>query len=580
MKSIRQPIVTFAGHVDHGKTSIQDYIRGTSIAEKEAGAITQKISSTLLPAKTIKEKCSDLLKKFNLKLEVPGFLFIDTPGHAAFTNLRKRGGALADLAVLVIDINEGIKPQTRESIEILRNSKIPFVIVLNKIDNIRGWQSKSKKFMENYEKQADFAKKQFDEKFYNLMGIFSEIKFEIDFFFKIKDFTKKIAVVPCSAKTGEGISELIAMLVGLSQKFLKNKLKLSKKARGTILEVKKEKILSIEAVLYDGEIKKGDVIVIASLEEPITTKIRALFNAKPLGKGYKPAEKVKAASTLLLHLPSGEVYPGMPFIVCKTKEEIEQAKKELQKEIQEEIKTNKEGIVIKADSLGSLEALLFILHRNNVKIERAGIGNITKQDVVAALSISQKNPVNGVVLGFNVKPELDINEIKEKNKIKILTNEVIYKLTEDLQEFQKEKQKEIEREKLSELTLPFKIKLLKNCMFRQSKPAICGITVLAGTLKPKKQVMNEKGQIIDKIKTVQSENKSVEKAEKGKDVAISLPKITLGRQLKEEEVLYSNITEPEFRELKKNKVLLTSDEIKILQEIAEIKRKEKTTWGI
>src|SRR3989304_2096794 len=149
---IRQPIVTVCGHVDHGKTSILDALRGSSVQSGEAGGITQKISFTLFPSEQLKKACP-LIEKQGINLDFPGFLFIDTPGHAAFTNLRKRGGSLADLAVLVIDINEGIKPQTSEVIQILKANKVPFVIALNKIDSISGWQ-KHDNLKESIESQA------------------------------------------------------------------------------------------------------------------------------------------------------------------------------------------------------------------------------------------------------------------------------------------------------------------------------------------------------------------------------------------------------------------------------------------
>ena len=138
-RKIRQPIVTVVGHVDHGKTSILDSLRDSCVQEDEAGGITQKISFTSYPMDQLKTACP-LIDKNGIQLNIPGFLLIDTPGHAAFTNLRKRGGSLADLAVLVIDINDGIKPQTAEVIQILKHNKTPFIIALNKIDNISGWK--------------------------------------------------------------------------------------------------------------------------------------------------------------------------------------------------------------------------------------------------------------------------------------------------------------------------------------------------------------------------------------------------------------------------------------------------------
>jgi len=583
MKKIRQPIVTIAGHVDHGKTSILDYFRGSTVAAKEAGLITQKISFTCFPAENIKIRCANLLKKLNIDLVIPGFLFIDTPGHAAFTNLRKRGGSLADLAILVIDINEGIKPQTSEVIQILKANKVPFIVALNKIDNVSSWKKPKEKIpvKESLEKQSELVKSEFERKLYDIIGTLSLLKFEADLFWNIKDFTKQLALIPCSAKTGEGMEELIAMLAGLAQKFLQGKLELSDECKGTILEVRKDsKMTYIEAIIYDGKLKLNDNLIVASLENPIETKVRALFKALPLCKGFESAKEVEAASGLQLQLTNHDVLLGMPFVVCNNERKKEEIKKQLQKEISEKIRLDKEGIVIKADSLGSLEALMYLLRQKNIEIIKASIGNITKQDIMSAYTNQKFNQLNSVILGFNVSLNEDEEKESSKLNVKIITGEVVYKIIENFEEWQKEKQRKIEREKLSELTLPFKIKLMKNCIFRQSKPAICGFQVLAGSLQSGKKLMNIKGEEIGRIKAVQSENKSVEKAEKGSEVAVSIPNVTIGRQIKEEEILYSNLTEEEFRKLKKNKNLLTQDEIKILQEIAKIKRKERLTWGV
>ena len=217
---IRQPIVTVAGHVDHGKTSILDKIRGTSIQEKEAGGITQKISFTTLPRDEIEKKAGKILEKFKIPLEIPGILFIDTPGHAAFTNLRKRGGSLADIAILVIDINEGIRPQTAEVLQVLKANKTPFIIALNKLDNISGWKtSESKLFIDSIEHQAINVKQNYEEKFYTLIGALNSFGINAEIYSKISDFTKNVAIVPCSARSGEGISEILAMITALSQRF-------------------------------------------------------------------------------------------------------------------------------------------------------------------------------------------------------------------------------------------------------------------------------------------------------------------------------------------------------------------------
>src|SRR3989338_1344706 len=240
---MRQPIVTFVGHIDHGKTSLQDCIRQSSIAKTEAGMITQHIGSTAIPLETIKKFCGNLLEALKLKLTIPGLLFIDTPGHAAFTNLRKRGGNLEDIAVLVIDVMKGVMPQTLECIEILKQYKTPFVIALNKIDSLPGWQAKKEiALLQNIASQGTTAQKEIEARLYELVGKLSELGFNSERFDRVEDYTKQIAIVPTSALTGEGIPELLMVLTGLCLKFLEQSLNINIKgnAKGTILEIKEE----------------------------------------------------------------------------------------------------------------------------------------------------------------------------------------------------------------------------------------------------------------------------------------------------------------------------------------------------
>ena len=581
MKNLKCPIITVAGHVDHGKTTILDSIRGTSVAAKEAGLITQKISFTSVPSSILKERCTKVLDKFKIKLEIPGFLFIDTPGHAAFTNLRKIGGSLADIAILVIDINEGLMEQTKETIEILKSSKVPFIVALNKIDAINGWRQVSQDLQEDIDKQPDYVKKEFDKKLYRIVASLTGYGFDSDLFFRISKFEKQLALVPCSAKTKEGLPELLAMLAGLSQRFLMNKLELGKETKGTILEIKKEKITYCEAIIYDGTLKKTDTLIIATLDDAIETKIRALFKAQALGKGYETADEVSAAAGIRLQFPSDtmdRLVPGMPFVVVnsKDKNEIERAKQKIQKEISSSIETGREGIIAKADSLGSLEALLLLLRKAKFKVARTSIGSITPSDLSIAKSFKD---INQVIVGFNIESEVSDEQAKSQG-IKIITNDVLYHIIEELNSWSKSKALEIERKKLRGLTWPVKIKLLRNCCFRQSKPAIFGVRIESGILRPRVMLMNSDGEDIDKVKGIQSEGKNVEQAQQGQEIAISLPNITYGRQIQEDDFLYSSLNAEEFLKLKENKKYLNGDELALLQEIAEIKRKGKATWGI
>jgi len=573
---IRQPIITVAGHVNHGKTSLLDRIRGSSVAAKEAGLITQKISFTLFPLEKL-EKCG-LFDKFGSQLKIPGFLFIDTPGHAAFTNLRKRGGSLADLAILVIDINEGIMPQTAEVLQILRLNKTPFIVALNKVDSLSGWRKVSDELRENIEGQASHVRQQFDEKLMMIQASLNSHGFNADIFYNVTDFTKKICLVPCSAKTGEGISELMMMLCGLSQKFLAERLQLDKRAKGVVFEVKREKSLQyIEAILYDGELKIGDEIAIATFGKPILTKVRVLEQVLPLSDKFKPVSSATAAIGIRMQVADmKEVLPGMPFQIYRG--DIEEVEKEFKKELGNAVQTDKEGIVIKADSLGSLEALVVLLRQKNVQILKAGIGPINKKDISEAKANKENNPVYSIILGFNVQVDEEAKELV--SEVKIITDEVVYKLIENLEKWMDEEKKRIDREKLGELASIFKLEILHGNIFRNSNPAIFGVRVVGGKVKPGTLLITQNNEKMSRVKGMQAEKQSLQEATNGMELAISLPGVTFDRQLKDVKYLFSDLSESQFKKFKKNKGLLNSEDIKILQEIASIKRKEKVTWGV
>jgi len=583
--TIRQPIVTVCGHVDHGKTSILDSLRNTSVQETEKGGITQKISFTSYPAEQLKKTCP-LIESSGIKLDIPGFLLIDTPGHAAFTNLRKRGGSLADLAVLVIDINEGIKPQTAEVIQILKHNKTPFLIALNKIDNISGWRTNLKmELKENIESQAMNIQNTFNERYMTLIGSLNSYGFDSDLYFNITDFTKKIALVPCSARTQQGISELIMMLCGLSQKYLASKLKLGEDAKGVILEIKKERSGNYaEAILYDGQLKKSDQIALSNIDgKPLIAKLRVLEEIEPLSAKFKPKEIVSASTGLRMQLISGEkeeIISGMPFEIYKNN--LQELKEKFKKQLSESVNSllEKHGIIVKADSLGSLEALLFLLKQNNIPVLKAGIGSIKKTDIVSAKANLEINELNAVILGFNVVIDEEASLLFKEEKIKVLTNEVIYKLIEDAVEFRKQKAKEIEKGRLMELASLFKIKILHQYVFRNLNPAIFGISVEAGKIKKNLSLIDDKGEKIGRIKNIQHEKTSIDEAGEGMEVAVSVPGVNFERVLAKRNFLYSDMSEQHFRNFKKNKDLLSSSELKALQEIAEIKRKTKADWGM
>jgi len=566
---LRQPIVTIAGHVDHGKTSLLDAFRGSSFQEDEAGGITQKISFTKYPFEQICKACP-LIEKNKIQLDIPGFLFIDTPGHAAFTSLRKRGGALADLAVVVVSVKEGIKPQTAEVLQILKANKTPFVIALNKIDSISGWK-KGERIRESLDNQVMHSRLEFDEAFLTFQGSLKDQGFDSDLFFNVEDFTKKVAIVPCSARSGEGIAELLLVLCGLCQKFLKERLKISPQAKGVILEVKKEKTMEyVEAILYDGFLDESDEIVIASFGEPIVAKVRSIQEILPLSRKYKSSKSVVAATGVRVQLSNREnILPGMPF--QEVKDDLESVKEQFRKEFANLIVTDKQGIIAKADSLGSLEALMFLLKQANIRVIKAGIGQINKTDVISAKASLETNALDAVVVGFNV----GIDEEIDKKDIKIITNDVVYKLIEDLQEWRKKRQEEIEKERILGLASICKLEILHKYVFRNSNPAIFGIKVLAGKLKAGIPLINEKGEEVARVKSLQHDKASVEEATEGQEIALALPGVTFDRQLKDCRFLYSYLSSKQIKQLWKNEDILIGSEKSILNEIEAILPEKK-----
>ncbi len=577
---IRQPIITVLGHVDHGKTLLLDRIRGTTVAEKEAGAITQHIGATEIPAEIIQKISGELLKKYNFQLGIPGLLFIDTPGHEAFTSLRTRGGSIADLAILVIDINQGIQKQTKEAIEILKNFKTPFIIAVNKIDKIYGWKTSKGSFSENEEKQTEDAKQIMEEKIYRLVGEIYNLGFNSERFDRCKDFTKEISIVPVSAMSGEGFPELLMLITGLSQKFLKENLNIKEdeKGKGTILEVKEERGMgtTIDVILYSGKIKTNDKIGVITHSGVKETKIRALLKPKAMEEmrltkeRFQRVEEVQAASGIKISAPDLEgVIAGSPLIVIKTGKEIEELKKEM-KDIK--INTEQEGVIIKADTLGSLEAMIVLIKEKGIHIAKADIGEITKKDVLEAKIIKEKNYYNGIILGFNVKVDLVALEEAGKNDIKIFQDNVIYKILEDYDIWYS---KEKEREKIriiDEIGYPCKMRFLEGCCFRNCKPAIIGIRILEGKLKKGIKIMNKEKEEIGEVKEIQANGKDIEEAIEGQEVAISIDNGNIGKNLKENEVLYTYISLKDLVKLEQIKEHLDKEVYPVLEEIKKIIR--------
>jgi translation initiation factor 5B len=592
-KVIRAPIACILGHIDHGKTSLLDYIRGTVVQQREAAGITQHIGASFFPIDDIKSFLSKSKKEFaEKKINLPGLLIVDTPGHAAFMNLRKRGGAVADIAILVVDVMSGTQPITWESVRILRERKTPFVIAANKIDRISGWKSeKDADFLESYNKQKQHVKDYLDQELYRMIGDFLEEGFKgIDRYDRINDFTKKVAIVPTSAKTGEGISTLLMVLMGLIQQYLTKNLKFSEgQAQGVVLEVKKEKGYgkTIDVLIYNGTLKKGDEFIVGGLTEPIKSRVRALLTPKPLDEIRDPRQKfdsvdsVHAAAGIKILAPDiDDVVAGSPFKSIPDPSMEEAVYNSINEEVQKiKIHTERAGVVLKADTLGSLEALENHFTKYGVKISIADVGPIKKDDILSAKIVQEYDPYSAVVLGFNVPVLQEAQEQANADNIRIFTNNVIYRLLEDYLEYSETRKAEDTAQELGELILPGKVKMFPQYIFRNSDPAVFGVSVEGGTIKSKVPLITDNGKKVGRIHQLQDRGKNIDKADKGAEVAISIRGIEVGRDIGKDETMYVMVPESHVRQLaSKFSNELTTDQKEVLREYIRLQRNISHPW--
>ncbi|UCE28818.1 MAG: translation initiation factor IF-2 [Candidatus Bathyarchaeota archaeon] len=589
---VRQPIVCVLGHIDTGKTLLLDRIRKSSVQAREAGGITQHIGASFFPLKTLEQICGPLLKRTKSRIKIPGLLVIDTPGHEAFANLRKRGGGVADIAILAIDALRGFEAQTRECIEILKARKTPFLVAANKIDRLPGWKSNpNDSFLTSYQAQDPYVRRDLDERIYTILGTFSRIGFRADRFDKISDFTQNVAVVPVSAKTGEGIPELLAVLVGLAQQFLRAKLKVTKgPAKGTILEVTEDPGLGItvNAVIYDGILKKGDTIVVGGKEKPLVTKVRAALLPKPLDEIRDPRDRfslvdmVSAATGVKIAAPNLEdALAGAPMYVVPSKNLLRKFVRTVSEEIEEiRIATDMEGVVLKTDTLGSLEAIAESLKQKNVPIRLADVGDVSKRDVMEAVVVKEHEPLHGVIIAFNVKTLRDAEEEARNRNVPIFKDTIIYSLIDEYAKWLRSRREMRLQEEFDGLIKPGKMKILPGYVFRRAKPAIVGIEVLAGQIKPKCMLARKDGSNAGEIIQIQDRGEAISEAKTGMQVAISVDKSIVGRHIYEKDILYVRVPEEDAKALlTKFQDRLPPKGLEILMEFVNLMRRESPFWA-
>ena len=585
---IRTPIVCVMGHVDHGKTSLLDRIRGSSVVSSEVGAITQHIGATIVPIEAIRSMSGTMGK---MSISIPGLLFIDTPGHHAFTTLRARGGALADMAILVVDINQGFQPQTIEALQILRNCRTPFVVAATKIDRIHGWRvNENESFLSSFAKQNERVKGDIENKTYEIVGKLSELDFSADRFDRVSDFKRNLAIVPVSAHTGEGVSDLLLVMIGLAQRYMGDELALLVEGpgAGTVLEVKEERGLgtTLDVILYDGTLAIGDEIAVATQGDVVVTKVRSLLKPRPMKEilvedRFERVKSVAAAAGIKVTAPNLEgVIAGSPFFVIRGNRDEVEAR--IRKEMTEiHVRLADEGIVIKADTIGALEALCKELEGKEIGVMRAEVGGVSRHDLIDTETI--KNPVHRVLLAFNTPILPDAADmIKDPlyTQVKVFEGRVIYQLIDQYVEWRDEQKRLQEKQRFEHVVMPAKIRLLPDCVFRQSNPAVVGVRVLGGKLRSDVNLIKTDGKKVGHLKSMQLRQESIREADAGLEVAISIEGATVGRQVEVGDDLFVDIPERHVKVLEKEmlKTLNVSTQ-EILGEFTTMRRKSDPFWG-
>lgn len=555
-RSFRQPIVAVLGHVDSGKTTLLDYVRKTRVTAKEPGSITQHIGASEIPSDVLKRMCAPVFSylETGFDLKTGGLLFIDLPGHEVFANLRRRGGSVADIAVLVVEIFGGIQPQTIESLNILRARKTPFLVSINKMDALSGWRTKEgSPFVDAMKQQTPYVQSELERRLYAIADQFAALGFEAERFDRVEDFTKTLAMVPTSALTGEGVPDLLAVLIGLVHRYMLDRLKLSTDlGKGTVLEVKEEPGLGrvITAIIYDGTIRKNDDIVVGGLAEPISTSVRALLRPRPMEEiraaprsRFWSVGEAGAASGIMIAAPGLEdSVSGSPLIVVRDPSELGAAMDVVRGEMERiMIRTEGLGIMVKADTLGSLEAIVKQLETKEIPIRRADIGDVAKKDVFEAKIVGAEEEQYGLILAFNVKVPARIKREAKEGGVEVIQDDVVYRLLENL-DAHLVLTKEREKERIvSSQVFPSEIYVMSDHVFRRSKPAVVGVRIIRGRVRPSTYLMDDRGKRVGLVREIQDQGIRRPEASEGDEVAISIRGGVVGRNIHEGRSLYTEV---------------------------------------
>ncbi|KAI1800506.1 hypothetical protein F4811DRAFT_566865 [Daldinia bambusicola] len=572
--NLRSPICCILGHVDTGKTKLLDKIRQTNVQEGEAGGITQQIGATYFPVDAIKQKTAVVNPDGKFEFKVPGLLIIDTPGHESFSNLRSRGSSLCNIAILVVDIMHGLEPQTLESMKLLRDRKTPFIVALNKIDRLYGWKKVDNNgFQESLALQNKGVQNEFKNRLEQTKLAFSEQGFNAELYYENKSMARYVSLVPTSAHTGEGIPDMLKLIIQLTQERMVGSLMYLSEVQATVLEVKAIEGfgMTIDVILSNGILREGDRIVVCGVEGAIVTNIRALLTPAIMKElrvksQYVHNKEVKAAMGVKISAPGLEgAIAGSRLLVVGPDDDEDDLAEEVESDLNKlfsRVATTGRGVSVQASTLGSLEALLDFLKECKIPVANVGIGPVFKRDVVQCATMLEKNPDYAVMLCFDVKIDKEAQAYADENGIKVFTADIIYHLFDA---FTKHMEEQLEKKKEeSKMLAVFPCVLNTVAVFNKTSPIVVGVDVVEGSLKVNTPIAAVKQNpttgakeviSLGRVTSIERDHKQIPVCKKGQpSVAIKIEmgghQPTYGRQLEEKDVLYSLISRASIDTLK------------------------------
>eukprot|EP01132_Coremiostelium_polycephalum_P004539 gene4539-5655_t len=565
-EELRSPILCILGHVDTGKTSLLDKIRNTNVQGGEARGITQQIGASFIPVEAIKEKTKSFAEKVKMDFKLPGLLLIDTPGHESFNNLRSRGSGLCDLAILVIDIMHGLEAQTLESIELLRMRKTPFIVALNKVDRIYDWKPcVNTDFKESLKLQSRLAAQEFEQKVRETVAGLAAQELNAELYWRNKDHRKYVSLVPTSAHTGEGLSDLMLVVIQLMQKIMLEKVVYSSKLQCTLLEVKMMEGYgtTVDAVLVNGVLNEGDRVIVSGFNGPIETTIRTLLTPPPLRESrvksqFVSHKSIRASMGVKIVAPNlTDAVPGTSLIVINEGDDVEQLKSEAKREVESvlnDVETSGIGVSVQASTLGSLEAFLNFLKKIKVPVASVAIGPVHKKHIMNTAIMHEKDAKYAVLLAFDVKVEESAKVAAEEMKVTVFQDETIYLFEKKLKEYFGQIKETLRSQTANICVWPCLLEITE--VFRNKNPIVCAVKVKEGTLRVGTPIIVPESGMSDVgiVQSIKLNDKEVQIAKKDDHVSVgfddSNTKTTFGRHFDDKKIWYSKITRESLDALK------------------------------